>query len=222
WYQLAGSKSTATAQKILGSYRGTLVVDGYQVYPKLRKSCGNAMQIAHCWAHADRKFKDAKDPPAAIAEIRGLIHRLYEIEREVEGTFPGDTEAQTRRAELRRARSAEVVREIRAWAFTQGGQKRSSFGKAVRYLLKYWDGLTCFLDDPRVPLDNNAAERALRGVVLGRKNFFGTRSKRGAHIASILYSLIGTAHLHGVQPDGYLRRAALAAIERPGTVTLAS
>ena len=83
-----------------------------------------------------------------------------------------------------------------------------------------WDGLTRFLDDPRVPLDNNAAERALRSVVLGRKNFFGTRSKRGAHVASILYSLIGTAHLRGLEPGEYLRRAALAAIERPGAVTL--
>ena len=220
WYQLAHSKSAAMAEKILGDYRGTLVVDGYQVYPKLRKSRGNAIEIAHCWAHADRKFKDALDPPEAIAEIRSLIHQLYEIEREVDGPFPGDAKAQARRAELRRARSAAVVKRIRQWAFSQGGLRRSSFGKAVRYLLKYWDGLTRFLDDPRVPLDNNAAERALRSVVLGRKNFFGTRSKRGAHVASILYSLIGTAHLRGLEPGEYLRRAALAAIERPGAVTL--
>ena len=71
-----------------------------------------------------------------------------------------------------------------------------------------------------MPLDNNAAERALRGVVVGRKNFYGTRSKRGARVASILYSLIETAKLRGVEPGEYLRRAAIAAIERPSAVTL--
>lgn len=220
WYQLARSKNAAMAEKILGGYRGILVADGYMVYRNLRKKRPDAIRLAHCWAHADRHFRDAKDPPGAIREIRDLIHELYEIDRQVGGPFPGDGGAQDRRAQLRRERSAPVVAEIRQWAFSQGGLRRSSFGKAVQYLLKYWDGLTLFLADPRVPLDNNAAERALRGVVVGRKNFYGTRSKRGAKVASILYSLIETAKLRGVEPGEYLRRVALAAIERPGTITL--
>lgn len=220
WYQLARSKSAAMAEKILGSYCGVLVADGYMVYRNLRSKRPDAIQLAHCWAHADRHFKDAKDPPEAIREIRNLIHQLYEIERTVDGPFPGDANSQRHRAELRRDRSAKVVAQIRDWAFSQGGLRRSPFGKAVKYLLKYWDGLILFLTDPRVPLDNNAAERALRGVVVGRKNFYGTRSKRGARVASILYSLIETAKLRNVEPGHYLRKATLAAIEKPGTVTL--
>ena len=220
WYQLARSKSAAMAEKILGTYQGTLVADGYMVYRNLRDKRRNSIRLAHCWAHADRHFRNAKDPPSAIREIRSLIHQLYEIDRKVDGPFPGDAEAQARRAEVRRDESADVVQKIRDWAFAQGGLKRSSFGKAVQYLLKYWDGLTLFLTDPRVPLDNNAAERALRGVVVGRKNFYGTRSKRGARVASILYSLIETVKLRGIEPGEYLRQATHAAIERPGAITL--
>jgi hypothetical protein len=198
-----------------------LVVDGYAVYPLLAKS--KELRIAHCWAHADRKFKECTDPPTQIAEIRALIAKLYEIERRVAGgPFPGDAAAQASRLRLRSGESAQVIQQIREWAFAQGGLRRSAFGKAVRYLLKHWDGLTLFLEDPRIPLDNNAAERALRGVVVGRKNYYGNRSKRGAKVAAILYSLIETAKLRGVEPSQYLKKAAIAAIESPGRVLLPS
>ena len=220
-YHLLGSKSAAATRKILRGFRGTLVVDGYVVYPivaELEKS----IQIAHCWAHADRKFKDAKDPPAAISRIRHLIFQLYDIERQVEGPFPGDADACAKRHELRQEESRALIQEIRDWAFAQGGLRRSSFGKAVRYLLKHWEGLTLFLEDPRIPLDNNAAERALRGPVIGRKNFYGNRSKRGAKVAAILYSLIETAKLNGLNPAQYLHETARRAIQSPGAALLPS
>lgn len=217
-YHLADSKSAKKAHEILAGFKGTLVVDGYKVYPIVAKL--ENLGIAHCWYHADRKFKDAKDPPRAIAEIRGLIHQLYEIEREVEGPFPGPQAAQTKRAALRQEKSRPVVESIRKWAFDQGGLHRSDFAKAVRYLLSHWDGLTKFLENPQIPLSNNAAERVLRGPVLGRKNFYGNRSKRGAQTAAILYSLIETAKLNGMNPSAYLKEAALRAIEKPGAVTL--
>ncbi len=81
-------------------------------------------------------------------------------------------------------------------------------------------GLTLFLDDPAVPLDNNGTERALRGVVLGRKNHYGSRSERGTKVAALFYSLIDTAKLCGVEPRDYLLQAAKIAIEVPGTVLL--
>lgn len=220
-YHLADSKSAATTRKILSGFQGTLVVDGYKVYPLVAEMEGN-IRIAHCWAHADRKFKDAKDPPRAISQIRGLIAKLYEIEREVEGPFPGNQAAQENRLELRRKESSEVIKKIRETAFDQGGLRRSTFGKALKYLLKHWNGLTMFLNDPRIALDNNAAERVLRGPVVGRKNFYGNRSERGAKVAAILYSLIETAKLRGQEPAAYLREAAVAAIRKPGTVTLPS
>ena len=218
-YHLVHSKSTATTREILSGFRGTLVVDGYKVYPIVAE-LEKTIRIAHCWAHADRKFKDAKDPPQAISTMRRWIAKLYEIEREVAGPFPGAEAAQRRRHALRQEKSARVLEQIRQAAFDQGGLRRSAFGKALRYLLKHWDGLVMFLENPRIALDNNAAERVLRGPVVGRKNFYGNRSKRGARTAAILYSLIESAKLCGREPRAYLRQAAIAAIRCPGTVTL--
>ena len=101
----------------------------------------------------------------------------------------------------------------------QVGLPRSEFGKAVRYMLDPWKGLTRFIDDPGVPLDNNAAERALRGPVVGRKNHYGSRSLRGTQVAALFYTLCETAKLMAVDPHAYLLRALYAAIAQPGAVT---
>jgi len=97
---------------------------------------------------------------------------------------------------------------------------KSKMGKAITYMLVLWKGLTSFLDDPRIPLDNNAAERALRGVVVGRKNHYGSRSKRGTEVAAIFYTLFETAKLSQVDPRAYVTRAARRAIAQSGAVTL--
>lgn len=80
-------------------------------------------------------------------------------------------------------------------------------------MLSYWDGLTVFLDDPYVPLDNNATERALRGMVIGRKNHYGSRSKRGTEVAALFYSLVETARLNDIDVADYLYTAAIFAID---------
>jgi transposase len=87
-------------------------------------------------------------------------------------------------------------------------------------VLGLWRGLTRFLADPRIALDNNATERALRGMVGGRKNHYGSRSKRGTEVAALFYSLIESTKLCGVEPKAYLLYATRAALETPGTVTL--
>ena len=87
-------------------------------------------------------------------------------------------------------------------------------------MLERWDGLTRFLVDPRIPLDNNAAERALRGPVVGRKNHYGSRSLRGTQVAALLYTLCESARLIGVDAHAYLRQALDAALATPGTITL--
>ena len=86
-------------------------------------------------------------------------------------------------------------------------------------MLERWAGLTRFVDDPRVPLDNNAAERALRGPVVGRKNHYGSRSLRGTQVAALFYTLYETAKLTSVDPQAYLRRALYTAIANAGAVT---
>jgi transposase len=87
-------------------------------------------------------------------------------------------------------------------------------------MLGLWPGLTRFREDARIPVDNNATERGLRGMVVGRKNHYGSRSQRGTEVAALFYSLIESAKLCGVEPKAYLLQATHAALEIPGTVTL--
>jgi len=129
-------------------------------------------------------------------------------------------EARQLRGAARREQSIAIVDAIRAWAFRQQALPESSLGKAIAYMLGLWAGLTRFLGDPRIPLDNNATERGLRGMVVGRKNHYGSRSKRGTEVAALFYSLIETAKLAGVNPKTYLLAARHAALENPGTALL--
>jgi transposase len=220
FYRILPGKSADEGRQVLGGYRGTVVVDGFAVYEVLARD-GPGFALANCWAHTKRKYDEIADQwPIACAEIRTLIGELYGVERLVPGPFPGDAAAQTLRQDLRRARSRDILDRIWHWATVQVGLPRSDFGKAVRYMLERWPGLTRFVEDPRIPLDNNAAERALRGPVVGRKNHYGSRSLRGTEVAAVFYTLCETARLVGVDPQTYLLRAVYAAIDRPGSVTV--
>ena len=114
--------------------------------------------------------------------------------------------------EMREAKTRPLVKALAAWARTQQALPRSKLGEAITYLHNQWDGLCRFLDDPRVPLSNNAAERSNRGPVVGRKNFAGCKSVRGTEVAAVLYTLHESAKLARVEPRSYLRAAAKAAI----------
>jgi len=124
-------------------------------------------------------------------------------------------------AASRAKESKPVIDEIRTWLMTQRALPRSALGKAIAYTSGLWPGHVRFLGDPKIPLDTNSVERALRGVAVGRKNHYGSRSERGTRVAALFYSLIESAKLAGVEPRGYLREAALRAVRNPGTVTLA-
>jgi transposase len=203
-YRICDIRSADAAEDVLGDYAGTVLCDGYAAYESLRKR-GGKFQLAHCWAHVRRKFIEAEEmAPGPCAEVLDLIGKLYEVERECHS----DAE----RAVARRERSNALVRQIQSWALQQRALPQSPLGKAIAYMGGLWTGLQRFIDDPRLALDNNATERALRGVVLGRKNHYGSRSERGTEVAALFYSLIESAKLAGVEPDNYLRRAARAAI----------
>jgi hypothetical protein len=116
-----------------------------------------------------------------------------------------------RRAELRRSESRAVLDELYAWLCDQATLTSLSIGKAAAYTLSNWDRLTRFVDDPRIPLDNNSTERGIRGPVVGRKNHYGSKSRRGTQVAAALYSILETAKLHGVNPAEYLYAAIVAA-----------
>src|SRR5262249_45736540 len=152
----------------------------------------------HCWAHVRRKFIEAEEvAPGPCAEVLDLIGKLYDVER--------DCQSDAERADARRERSGALVRQIQSWALRQQALPQSPLGKAIGYMGTLWTGLQRFIDEPKLALDNNATERALRGVVLGRKNHYGSRSERGTEVAALFYSLIESAKLAGVEPDAYLR-----------------
>jgi transposase len=101
--------------------------------------------------------------------------------------------------------------ELKAWLWPQAEQTAIAIGKAAAYTLGIWDRLTRFVDDARIPLDNNATERAIRGPVVGRKNHYGSKSRRGTEVASRMYSVLETCKLHDVDPAAYVLAAIVAA-----------
>ncbi|MFB1485415.1 transposase, partial [Corallococcus sp. RDP092CA] len=183
-----------------------LMTDGYAVYDALAAASHGRFGVAHCWAHARRKFLECGAPEADVA--LHLIGELYRIEREYR-TGPPD---EARLLALRQQHSRPLLARLHAWALAQTALPESGFGRALAYLGKLWPGLTRFVNDARLPLDNNSTERALRGPVVGRKNHYGSRSRRGTQAAALFYSLLESAKLCGLEPKAYLRAAALAAL----------
>lgn len=208
-YLLEDSRSADAADKLLGGFEGTVLADGYAAYRALQKR-GARFRLAHCWAHVRRRFVEIEESyPEPCGQILDLISELYTIEREARA----GPDLLQGRSRLRNERSRKVVAQIHAWALEVQALAESPLRKAVEYMGSLWNGLTLFLDQPELELDNNAVERALRGVVVGRKNHYGSKSRRGTEAAAVLYSLIETAKLVGVDPDDYLRQATDAAVD---------
>jgi len=150
-----------------------------------------------------RKFEEASpDHPEANLAMK-WIGQLYEIDERANRDL-------AMRPELRCTESTEVIATMKTWLWPRAALKTLSIGNAAAYVVANWDRLTRFLGDARIPLDNNATERGIRGPVVGRKNHYGSKSRRGTEIASVLYTLLETAKLAGVHPAQYLREAALA------------
>lgn len=205
-YTIADSRSAETAKNVLEEFHGVALTDGYAAYEAVKKQ-GGKFTLAHCWAHVRRKFVEVEDHhPGRCAEALDLIGQLYEVEREAKEKPPDEVLA------LRKERSKKIILRVQKWALETESLPESSLGKAIAYMASLWEGLCVFLNDPNVSLDNNGTERALRGVVLGRKNHFGSRSVRGTEVAAILYSLIESAKLAGVGPHTYLKTAIDAAL----------
>ncbi|MFI5166643.1 MAG: IS66 family transposase [Thermoanaerobaculales bacterium] len=226
-YWIRDHRSKDAAAEVLGGFKGILMSDGYAVYEALARASPTITPV-HCWAHVRRKFLEAESSfPEECRRAIDLIGDLYAVEREVPSLPRGAPEeakaaALALRKRLREERSRPMIASLRDRAYETKPVTlpQSSLGKAIEYMLSLWPGLTRFLADPRIPLDNNRAERALRGVVVGRKNHYGSHSKRGAEVAAILYTLFESAKLAGADPHRYVLEAARRAITSPGTTTL--
>jgi len=188
-------------QRHLSNFKGILQADAYSGFGHLYE--GGKIQEAACWAHARRAFYDihqANQSPVA-AEALNRIGTLYAIESEIRGRPPDE------RAAIRQARAGPLLESLRAWLRETLGKlsKKSELAKAIGYVLTRWPALTRYRDDGGIEIDNNAAERALRAVALGRKNYLFCGSDAGGERAAGIYSLIGTAKLNGLDPEAYLR-----------------
>ncbi len=223
WYTIAPSRSADTAKEIIGDYEGTLIADAYKVYETVTKGNEHII-LALCWSHARRKFIEAEPNYPQCAEAIEIIGGLFAIDRETAdpNRLEGDEKiaAIEERGAARAERAPPILEKLREWCLTQRGLPRSGLRKAIDYTLGHWKGLTVFVDDPFVPLTNNDTERELRTIVLGRKNHLGSKSERGTEVAAILYTLIETAYLNGLDPYKYLVEATYAMLEDPAAVPL--
>jgi transposase len=201
-HRIREDKSANTFKDLMDGYAGTIVCDALKTHEAGARG-NEAIALAGCWAHVFRKFEEAApDHPEAHLALK-WIGQLYEIDGRAEGDL-------ARRAGLRRTASAEVIATMKTWLWTEATLKTLSIGKAAAYVVANWDRLTRFLGDARIPLDNNATERGIRGPVVGRKNHYGSKSRHGTEIAAVFYTLLETAKLVDVDPAKYLRDAALA------------
>ena len=211
-------RAGAHPQAHLSGYGGILQADAFGGYTKLyepQRSPG-PIQEAACWVHARRPFfamadleenarrKAAGKQEIAISpiavEIVRRIDALFEIERSING------ESAEKRKAVRQALSASLVADLKAYMETQRAKlsRGHDLVRAMNYMLKRWMSFTRFLDDGRVCLSNNAAERALRGIALGRRSWLFCGSDRGGHRAAAMYSLIISAKMNGVDPQAWL------------------
>jgi transposase len=196
-------KSAATFVALVGEYEGVIVCDAASTHGAGARGSPKIVP-AGCHAHCLRKFTEAEPDHPEAGHAMKWIGALYEIDARAGGDL-------VRLAELRRTESTTALAEYKTWLWAQATLKTLSIGNAARYVLANWDRLTRFVDDPRIPLDNNATERGIRGPVVGRRNHYGSKSRSGTQVASIFYSLIETAKVHDVDPAVYLRAAILAA-----------
>jgi transposase len=201
-YRFAADRSGRTPREILGGTTGSLVVDGYTGYNRVTDVDGR--ERVGCLAHARRKFFDAlPTAPDAARQAMDLILDVYRVEHDALARQIVRTPAHLA---LRRQRSRPAMDRLHHWLLENQTlhPPRSQLGQAISYALNQWRPLTRFLDNERLPVDNNASERALRVVALGRKNFlFVGHEEAGDNLAG-LYSLIATCAAHDVEPIEYL------------------
>lgn len=220
------------AREHLEGWSGIFQADAYSGYNKLYARDRQPAPIleAACWSHGRRKFfvladieaaarakaKREKKPvivsPLALEAVRG-IDALFEIERAINGKSPEE------RLAARKEHSAPLVVDLEVWMRTHRAKLSSNnkVAEAMDYMLKRWASFARFLEDGRICLTNNAAERALRGIALGRKSWLFAGSDRDGQRAAVMYSLIVTAKMNDVDPQAWLANVLARIADRPAS-----
>ena len=202
-YRYSDSRSGDTPCDVLGGTAGTLVVDAYTGYNRVTTPEGRVR--AGCLAHVRRKFFAAESSaPEDSAQAMQLILRVYEVEAEAKRL---GVVGSKKHLELRQAKSAKQMSQFKTWLTEKRSlhPPKSPMGKAITYALGQWETLRKFLGDAKIPVDNNAAERALRVVALGRENYLFATTQQSAQNIAGLYSIIATCEAAGVNPTEYIQ-----------------
>ena len=201
WFAYSPDRRGEHPRQHLRRFSGILQADAYAGFHHLYE--GGQIQEAACWAHVRRKFYDLQVAHASplAAEALKRIAELYAIEGDIRGRPPEE------RLQARTSRARPLLGSLHQWlqASLAVVSKKSEIAVAIRYALGRWRALLRYAEDGHIEIDNNSAERALRAVALGRKNYLFAGSDSGGERAAAIYSLIGTAKLNGLDPEAYLR-----------------
>jgi transposase len=200
-YDYTADRSRDGPERFLGDYRGYLQADAYSGYDRLH---ARGVAEVGCWAHARRKFHESRtSDPERAHEALARVGQLYDVERVATTKGLGDDD----RLALRRERSAPLLEHLGAWLDGQRQRvlPKSPIGQAIAYTLSNWAALNRYLEAGFLAIDNNAAERALRPVAVGRKNWLFCGSDGGGRSAAILFSLTATCKGLRIDPFVYLR-----------------
>ena len=202
-YDFTSTRSAQGPAHFLANYQGYLQADAYPGYARLYQT-GHIKEVG-CWAHARRKFFDItqllKGAPSDAHTALTYIAKLYHIERHALAVVP------LARYFYRRRYAKPILQRFRRWLVRKQRQHlpKSPIAQAVNYVLSNWHALTCYLTRPYLSIDNNAAERAIKPLVIGRKNYLFCGSAEGGRRAAIIYSIIQTCKQHDINAFDYLR-----------------
>ena len=189
--------------ELLKNYTGHLQTDGYTAYSHLEKT--NNITLLACMAHARRKFEHAQEnnPTLAGAALK-MFQQLYDIERDArQENLPAGAIK-----ELRQEKSKPILNQLEAWLKEQIilTVPKSAIGSAIAYTLTLWPRLIRYIDNGQFHIDNNLIENSIRPVALGRKNYLFAGSHEAAQQAAVIYSILATCKLQGVEPFAYLTK----------------
>jgi transposase len=211
WFAYSQDRKGEHPRRHLKDFKGALQADAYSGFHHLYGD-GAIYEVA-CWAHTRRKFHDIHVAHASPTTTEALarIGALYGIEEQIRG------KPAALRCSVRQTRSRPLLDQLRRWMekMLRSLSTKSETAGAIRYALSHWRALTRYVDDGLLEIDNNAAERALRAVAIGRKNYLFMGADSGGQRAASLYSLIGTAKLNGLDPAFYLRTVLVTIAEHP-------
>lgn len=204
WFQYSANRRGEHPTRHLRHFKGILQADAFAGYHPLYED-GRVVEAA-CWSHARRKVWDIHERQHKLGgtlahQALQRIGKIFAVEAEIRGKPPHE------RMQVRRTRTAVMLGDLKAWLNTTLSQvsAKSPMALAIGYSLSNWTALTRFVDDGRIEAHNNAAERALRGVAIGRKNYLHLGSDNGGHSAAVIYTLVGAAKLNGIDAQAYLR-----------------